>query len=208
MNKTLLYYNQTAQKFIEGTIDSDLSDLHSRFMNYLPEGGHILDLGCGSGRDAKIFLEKDYQVTALDGSEVCCRLAEETIGQLVICQTFEQLDFKEKFDGIWACASLLHIPYFELTSIFKKAICALKPRGIFYASFKYGDFEGERNGRYFTDLTEERLIKLFKPIENFEIIETFVTKDVRKGREEEHWLNMIGIKRKYGDVENEHDRHI
>jgi SAM-dependent methyltransferase len=194
-NKTLQYYNETAQTFVQGTIDADLRKLHRRFLRLLPIQAHILDLGCGSGRDSKAFLVAGYQVTAIDGSVGCCRLAGDYIGQPVLCQTFAELDFDAAFDGVWACASLLHVPYAELTDIFRKVARALKPGGYLYASFKYGDFEGERNGRYFTDLTEERLAALIEPVAGLEIVETFVTGDVRDGRGGERWLNVIGAKR-------------
>lgn len=193
-NKTLKYYNQTAQTFVQGTIDADLGKLHRRFLKLLPIQAHILDLGCGSGRDAKAFLDAGYQVTAIDGSEGCCRLAGDYIGQPVLCQTFEELDFDQAFDGVWACASLLHVPYAELTDIFEKIARALRPGGTLYASFKYGDFEGERNGRYFTDLTEERLAAVIEPVAGLTVVETFVTGDVREGRGDERWLNVVGVK--------------
>ena len=108
--------------------------------------------------------------------------------------TFDELDFDQAFDGVWACASLLHVPYAELTGIFKKIAAALKPGGFFSASFKYGDFEGERNGRYFTDLDEERLKNLLEPVAGLTVVETFITGDVREDRGEEKWLNVIGEK--------------
>ncbi|MEO1814537.1 MAG: class I SAM-dependent methyltransferase [Acetobacterium sp.] len=193
-NKTLQYYNETAQTFVQGTIDADLRKLHRRFLKLLPIQAHILDLGCGSGRDSKAFLDAGYQVTAIDGSVGCCHLAGEYIGQPVLCQTFEELDFDAAFDGIWACASLLHVPYAELTDILRKVARALRPGGYLYASFKYGDFEGERNGRYFTDLDEERLAALIEPVVGLAMVETFVTGDVRDGRGGEKWLNVIGVR--------------
>jgi len=194
MNKTLGYYNDSAKSFIEGTIDADLSDIHQRFLNYLPDSAHILDLGCGSGRDSKAFLDMGYTVTAMDGSIECCKLASDYIRQEVLCKTFEELDFDQAFDGVWACASLLHVPYKKLAGIFMKIAQAIKPGGILYASFKYGDFEGERNGRYFTDLNKNLLKKLIEPVEEFEIVETFVTEDMREDRDGETWLNVIGKK--------------
>lgn len=194
-NKTLQYYNETAPTFVQGTIDADLRKLHRRFLRLLPIHAHILDLGCGSGRDAKAFLDAGYQVTAIDGSAGCCKLAGDYIGQPVLCQTFDELDFDAAFDGVWACASLLHVPYAELTGIFRKVARALRPGGYLYASFKYGDFEGERNGRYFTDLDEERLAAVMQPVAGLTIVETFVTGDVRDGRGGEKWLNVIGERR-------------
>ncbi len=194
LNKTLHYYNETAQAFVQGTIDADLSALHQHFLARLPDHGHILDLGCGSGRDARAFLDAGYRVTALDGSAACCKLAEAYIGQPVLCQTFDELDFDQTFDGVWACASLLHLPYAELPGVFEKIARALRPGGTLYASFKYGDFEGERNGRYFTDLDEKRLAAVVEPVAGLAVVETFVTGDVRAGRGEETWLNVIGCK--------------
>lgn len=194
-NKTLQYYNETAPTFVQGTITADLSKLHRRFLKLLPIQAHILDLGCGSGRDAKAFLDAGYQVTAIDGSAGCCKLAGDYIGQPVLCQTFDELDFDAAFDGVWACASLLHVPYAELTGIFRKVARALRPGGYLYASFKYGDFEGERNGRYFTDLDEGRLAAVMQPVAGLTVVETFVTGDVRDGRGGEMWLNVIGERR-------------
>ena len=194
-NKTLQYYNETAPTFVQGTITADLSKLHRRFLKLLPIQAHILDLGCGSGRDSKAFIDAGYQVTAMDGSEGCCKLAGDYIGQPVLCQTFDELDFDAAFDGVWACASLLHVPYAELTGIFRKVARALRPGGYLYASFKYGDFEGERNGRYFTDLDEGRLAAVMQPVAGLTIVETFVTGDVRDGRGGEMWLNVIGERR-------------
>lgn len=131
----------------------------------------------------------------LDGSEGCCKLAEAYIGQSVLCQTFAKLDFDGAFDGVWACASLLHVPYAQLPVIFRKVARALKAGGYLYASFKYGDFEGERNGRYFTDLDEGRLAAVMQPVAGLTIVETFVTGDVRDGRGGEKWLNVIGERR-------------
>ncbi|HAZ06693.1 MAG TPA: hypothetical protein DCY58_11660 [Acetobacterium sp.] len=101
---------------------------------------------------------------------------------------------------------MLHVPYDELTEIFLLIDQALKPGGVLYASFKYGDFEGQRNGRYFTDLTEVRLMTVLKPINHFEIVETFVTDDVRSGHESVKWLNVIARKKQtriWGDYETE-----
>lgn len=193
---TIDYYNHYAENFIKETIVADLSELRGRFLKYLRDDAYILDLGCGSGRDAKVFLDKGYQVTAIDGSYACCKLAEDYIGQEVLCSTFNQLAFVQEFEGVWASASLLHVPFGEITSIFLLIAQALKTGGILYASFKYGDFEGERNGRYFTDLTEQRLSTLLKPIDSFETIETFVTDDVRREHEGVKWLNMILRKKK------------
>lgn len=196
MDNTLTYYNNNANEFVTGTVNADVSDLYSFFLKHLPPAAHILDLGCGSGRDSKYFLENGYSVCAIDGSEECCKMASELIGQEVICRTFENIDYNNVFEGIWACASILHVPSKGLTSIFKKISAALKNGGYLYASFKYGNFEGNRNGRYFTDLTEDKLNEILAPIKELKMIATMVTGDVRVGRENEKWLNVI-IKKQY-----------
>jgi SAM-dependent methyltransferase len=148
-------------------------------------------LGCGSGRDSKAFLSAGYQVTAIDGSSELCRIASEFIGQNVICATFQEYVPAEQFDGIWACASLLHIPSEELGAIVAKLAKSLRRGGCFYVSFKYGDFRGMRNGRFFQNMTEESLGELLRGIPELEVISTKITGDVRPGRAEELWLNVL-----------------
>ena len=151
----------------------------------------ILDYGCGSGRDTKYFLEQGCKVTAIDGSQELCKLASEYTGIPVKHMRFRDLDEKEAYDGIWACSSILHVPANELRDIIKKMANALRAHGIIYTSFKYGTFEGERNGRYFTDMTEETFAKLIQDMDELEIEEQWITSDVRPGRGEEKWLNLI-----------------
>lgn len=189
--KTLDYYNQNASLFINDTFDVDLHPIHDRFLSYLKEGDKILDLGSGSGRDTKYFLSKGFSVEAVDGSIELCKIAEKNTGIKVRNILFSELDYKATFDGIWACASLLHIPSAELTTTVDKAFKALKQDGVFYLSFKYGDFEGERNGRYYTDLTEESFTSLLSSLScKTEILESFLTDDARKERSD-RWLNVI-----------------
>lgn len=188
---TLNYYNEKALAFCKDTRDVDFSAFQTAFTRHLPEGGRILDLGCGSGRDSKAFLKAGYQVTAVDGSSELCRIASEFIGQPVICSTFQDYVPAEEFDGIWACASLLHVPSEELAVIFATLAKSLKASGCFYVSFKYGDFRGVRNGRFFQNMTESSLGELLKDIPELEIISTKITGDVRAGREKELWLNVL-----------------
>ncbi|MFY3790432.1 class I SAM-dependent methyltransferase [Ureibacillus sp. MALMAid1270] len=190
-NKTINYYNQNASAFTSDTIAVDFDEKHNVLLKYLQPGAHILDFGCGSGRDSKAFLQKGYQVTAIDGSSELCKIASEYIGQEVQCKKFHELDEVEAFDAVWACASILHVPSTDLPQVIENIERALKPGGYFYVSFKYGDFEGERNGRYFTNQTEQSLEKLLEPFTQLELIETSVTPDVRVGRGDEMWLNGI-----------------
>ena len=191
MTKTLAYYNQFAKAYNETTLTIEFQSKREFLLKYLKPHAHILDLGCGSGRDSKAFLQQGYKVTAMDGSQVLCQLASETIGQPVKCQLFSELDEINTYDAVWACASLLHLPTIELKQTLKKIEKALKDEGYFYASFKYGEFEGYREERFFNDFTEESFKTLLKDIPTLTIIETEVTTDVIPGRENVSWLNLI-----------------
>lgn len=191
MTKTLAYYNQFAKAYNETTLTIEFQSKREFLLKYLKPHAHILDLGCGSGRDSKAFLQQGYKVTAMDGSQVLCQLASETIGQPVKCQLFSELDDINTYDAVWACASLLHLPTIELKQTLKKIEKALKDEGYFYASFKYGEFEGYREERFFNDFTEESFKTLLKDIPTLTIIETEVTTDVIPGRENVSWLNLM-----------------
>ena len=191
MNNTLSYYNKNTSSFVESTQSVQMIEAWSRFTAQLPPSSIILDFGCGSGRDTKYFLEHGYQVEAIDGSEELCKVASAYTGITVKKQLFTELSEVQKYDAIWACSSILHASSDELVIIIKKIWTALKDNGIFYTSFKYGNFEGIRNGRYFTDLTEASFEDLINEVSGLEIIEEWITSDVRPGREEEKWLNVI-----------------
>ena len=191
MNKTIDYYNLNAKKFIENTLNADMHITQDRFLRLLAENRFILDFGCGSGRDTKYFLEKGYRVEATDGSAELCKLASAFTGIEVKEMIFQDLDASGKYEGIWACSSILHLPKKELLPVIRKMCDALKDNGVIYTSFKYGDFEGERNGRYFTDFTEDTFDKFIKVIPELTIEEEWITSDVRPGRGEEKWLNLI-----------------
>ena len=108
---------------------------------------------------------------------------------------FQELEEVETYDGIWACSSILHLPIDELYEVMEKMVDALKENGIIYTSFKYGTFTGERNGRFFTDMTEETFADFLNGIDGLEIEEQWTTSDVRPGRGEEKWINLILRKR-------------
>ena len=188
---TLDYYNTNAHSFVSSTLSVDFTQTQDRFLRLLPSAAAILDFGCGSGRDTKYFLDAGMQVDATDGSEELCRLASEYTGIPVRQMLFEELDAKAQYDGIWACSSILHLSQESLKDVLKKMIAALKENGIIYTSFKYGTFEGERNGRFFTDFTEETFREFVADVDGIRIEEMWVTGDVRPGRGDERWLNLI-----------------
>ena len=191
MDYTIDYYNQNAKNFIENTQNVDMHLAQDKFLQLLDSQSSILDFGCGSGRDTKYFLEKGYHVTATDGSAELCKLASAFTGIEVKEMLFQELDDINKYDGIWACSSILHLPKKELFPVLRKMCIALKSAGVIYSSFKDGDFEGERNGRYFTDFTEDTFRDFIKDIPELTIEDHWITSDVRPGRGNEKWLNLI-----------------
>ncbi|MDO5786160.1 MAG: class I SAM-dependent methyltransferase [Phascolarctobacterium sp.] len=194
-NQTLNYYNANAQDFVQGTVGVDFHITQDRFLAQLVAGACILDFGCGSGRDTKYFLERGYAVEATDGSKELCKLASEHTGISVKKMLFDELYAVAKYDGIWACASILHLGWADLVVVMRKMVRAVKGEGVIYTSFKYGHFTGERNGRFFTDLDEEGLARLLKEVGGLEVKELWITGDVRPGRGEEKWLNVLLKKR-------------
>lgn len=190
-SQTLDYYNANAQAFAASTVSVDFSATQRRFAQLLPSGARILDFGCGSGRDSKFFLQEGFDVTATDGSAELCEIARKLTGLPVRYELFQDLAETNTYDGIWACASILHLPRAELAGVLAKMVAALKLGGVIYTSFKYGNFEGIRNGRYFTDFTEEGFRSFMQPIEGIRIEDWWVSADVRPGRGDERWLNLL-----------------
>ena len=195
MKNTKDYYNQNAMEFFAETVKADMSKQYQPFLERLPQGASILDAGCGSGRDSLAFKQLGYKVTAIDGSKELCKLATKYIGQEVKHICFQEIDFQEEFDGIWACATLLHVPSKELPEVLKRLYKALKSQGILYTSFKYGDFEGNCNGRYFHHLKEEKAKIIFTRA-GFNVIKMWITNDVREGRRDGMWMNILLLKLK------------
>ena len=194
MKNTIDYYNEHAGQFVDSTVSVDLSETQDLFLSLIPEKGMILDFGCGSGRDSLYFLDHGYSVEAMDGSQAMVSAAARLTGLAVKQCLFQDLQEKEKYDGIWACSSILHLPKEELLEVLEKMAEALRFQGVIYTSFKYSDFEGVRNGRYFTDFTEESFRK-FMTVPSLLIEKEWITGDARPGRGDEKWLNLIIRKR-------------
>lgn len=190
-HKTLEYYNKQFETYVEDTLNVDFAETQNRFINKLKKGSYILDFGCGSGRDTKYFLERGFKVTAIDGSVELCKFASKLTGIEVKHMYFQELSEEEAYDGIWACSSILHLPYADLVDVMQKMVTAVKKQGIIYTSFKHGTFEGERNGRYFTDMNEAKFAEFMKNFSSLQLEEYWVTGDVRPERSSEKWLNLI-----------------
>ena len=190
MNQTSNYYNQHAQLFFENTYQVEMESLYAPFLRYLPEQASILDLGCGSGRDILAFKKKGYQVEAIDYSAELVKKARELTNIEVRQQSFYDLAENNKYDGIWACASLLHCERDRLTEVLGLIFKALKLNGVCYMSFKYGNTDREIEGRSFTDLNEQQAHDLLKQIDQALLLQQWITVDKRPERTEE-WMNIL-----------------
>lgn len=189
------YYNKYAAKVYEDTINVDMSEIMREFLDQLEEGDTILDLGCGSGRDSLAMYELGYDVTPLDASEEMCKLAEIHTGLDVLQMTYDEMEFEDVFDGIWACGSLIHVPKNEMPEILGRLADALCAHGILYISVKKGDYEGFRGERYFCDYTADSLTAMIEKTGLFEILKVWETDDVRSSHPDTEWVNLLAKKR-------------
>ena len=187
---TLGYYDAHAEEYCTRTRDVGMEVLYRPFLALLPVGAHILDAGSGSGRDTRAFLTKGYRVTAFDGSVELAKRASAWTGIEVLHRTFGEVEWSETFDGVWACASLLHLPVPELSDAVCRLTEALRPGGVLFMSFKQGTQQGERDGRFFTDLDDHSLRNLIAGEPRLHINRTWETADQR-GRANIRWVNAL-----------------
>ena len=191
-SSTLAYYDQNASAFCASTVPLDMSALYEPFLRAIPPGGRILDAGCGSGRDSAAFLRLGYRVMSIDASTEMVKASTALTGQAAVQVAFENLDFEAEFDGIWACASLLHVPRRALGDVLGRLTRALTPSGVLYLSFKAGTGERLEAGRLFTDMTEADLSELVLNHPRLRLDQVWVSADVRKERQGERaWVNAI-----------------
>ena len=192
-NQTIAYYDDPANAYADQTLHADMSESYERFEKYLTPGAAVLDAGCGSGRDSLHFMQAGYAVTAIDASKEMCAFASRLLQQEVRQLRFQELDYDACFDGIWACASLLHVQERQQSEVFHRLMCALVPGGVLYASWKYGETERieAASGRLFCDMTEPRAEALAQMEGGVSIEACWISEDVRADRRSQKWLNVI-----------------
>jgi SAM-dependent methyltransferase len=190
-DRTTDYYERNAAAFARDTSSLDISDLYREFLPLVPTGGKILDAGCGSGRDSVYFKQQGFSVTAFDASGEAAQIASRAIGQPVNVMTFLDVKSIEEFDGIWACASLLHVPQTQMDEALSCLSRSLKVGGVIYVSFKYGECEGERSGRFFNDYDETKPTTLLNKHPELNSRKVWQTRDRRPSKPNTRWLNAI-----------------
>ncbi|MBC7664160.1 MAG: DUF3427 domain-containing protein [Caulobacter sp.] len=193
MDENTEYYSANAQRFFEATVGVDMSTLHQSFLSRLPTRARILDAGCGSGRDAKAFAALGHEVSAFDASDELARLASDYCGVAVQARSFVDVTETAAYDGIWCCASLLHVPLAEIEQVIRQLLRALRPGGCLYLSFKLGTGERVHDGRRFTDADEPGLRAWLKASGEVATIDTWVTSDRRPERSEQ-WINGLATR--------------
>lgn len=192
------YYETHATDYCKRTASLDLKALYESFLNQLPLGSHILDAGCGSGRDGAVFVSRGYRVTAIDASPAMVEAAHQRglDAQLLI---FQEMEFDACFDGIWACASLLHVPHSEMADVLRRFARALKSKGILYVSLKDG--KGERiaeDGRFFSYFTLDEFVTRLTQDKLFHILRTWKSDDPDSSGGISPWLNFLARKEQRG----------
>ena len=188
---TRAFYEANAKRYFNSTVHLNMTMLYTAFLAYMPTYASILDAGCGSGRDSFYFASRGYQVTAFDYSPSMVKLASGLIGQNVLQLLFQEMDFDNQFNGVWACSSLIHLDLDELKEVISKLSRAMVVDGVMYASFKYGSGQFERNGIRYYQLDEDGAEELIGLHPELNVIRIWKTSDLRPDRSDEKWLNLL-----------------
>jgi len=191
MPEAVDFYTRESERYFQSTHTVDMEPLRARFLHRVGPEGRLLDAGCGSGRDTKAFLAQGYEVEAFDASPEMADLARVHTGIAIRVSSFLELVDVHRFDGIWACASLLHVKPSQQPEALARLHRALKPGGVLYASYKLGS--GERTdaqGRHFTDADQDRLSQWVRDLQDAQLVDTWITGDARPGHSEQ-WLNAL-----------------
>ena len=191
MSGTINYYDKHASFYFDRTSQVDFVALYEEFLKYVPAGGRIMDLGCGSGRDVKWFRDHGYEAFGLDASERLVKIACEELGIPVEVGFIEEWIADEAFDGVWCCASLVHLDDDNLDQFLSNLRYNLKKGGALFMSVKEGIDSGTiEDGRYFRDFNEATLNALISHYKGFRIEKVWYTED-KMHRESFKWLNAI-----------------
>ena len=193
-NSTVRYYDKNARAYYDTTVSLDMGAIYQPFLKYLTHGSKVLDAGCGSGRDSLFFKKAGFEVTAFDSSEEMTKLSSMLLCQEVLWMSFEDMNLSDQYDGIWACASLLHVDRTKLVSVISELGSKLRDGGVFFMSFKYGNKEYWEDGRYFNCMDQDMFRTIIRQIPKLRVEKLCISIDVRQNRENECWLNAYLLK--------------
>lgn len=188
-------YDTNANQYIESWLTANMKTQYDAFLSLIPPGCHILDGGCGSGRDTLYFLQHGYSVSAFDSSIEMVKYAQSFTGVPIERLRWQDLNYIEAFEGVWASATLLHIPRRDMKDVFMRIHLALKHNGILFASFKDKAKDFASEGRFFTAYNRDTMQDFLKDLNLFDTISITETHDSRKGRTDEIWLNVLARKK-------------
>lgn len=192
--QTLRFYEENAETYAEQTRAIDLAHLYKPFFKYIPRGGKILDVGCGAGRDLKRFIDEGYEAVGIDPSETLAAMASEFSGCEVLISSAQNINFSQEFDGVWACASLIHLPRHELGDALGKISHALRTEGVLFVSMQIGSGEMVMDdGRFVARYTSEEVSNAIKQA-GFELVDMWDTPDSVPSRHALRWVNAIARK--------------
>ena len=185
------YYESNAERYAAETISADMSEQYQRFLPLLKKGAKILDVGSGSGRDVCYFQKQGYQATALEPSKNLCREIRKVFSGEIVCSDIQNYRPAERYDGIRACASLIHLQEEEVLQFFERIDRYLNDDGIVYISGKNGIQSGKAgDGRYFLEFTEHLVEKILTVNKQLKLEQLWYTEDV-SGRRGFWWMNVI-----------------
>jgi SAM-dependent methyltransferase len=187
---TLAYYEANASAYVAQTRDVPMGAQQDRFLSRLAPGARILDTGCGSGRDTAAFRARGFVVDAIDGSPALAAEAAAYLGTPVAVVRHQDVDVANEYDGIWASATLLHVPRTELEDVFHRYARALRAGGTMFCSFKLGQEDGsDAAERWFTRLTVKSAAQILAAVPDLVLEHTDLTPD--DTRPDTTWLSLM-----------------
>jgi len=188
---TLPYYEANASAYAAKADDLDMAIYQARLISRLPPRARILDVGCGSGRDAAAFSAAGHTVLAVDGSEAMCAVARARGGFDVRRMLFSEIAFEAEFNGAWCSASLLHVPKEDEADALRRVVRSLVPGGVLVGLWKKGDGQcPDAEGRLFRYHTEDSLRALAAAVP--ELVLEKIVEDPDNRRPDVAWLTLIG----------------
>jgi SAM-dependent methyltransferase len=187
------YYDENSSEFISRTVNQPLDHLYQPFLEHIPIGGIILDAGCGSGRDSKVFVERGYTVVAVDTSKQMVASTNHLAGNCAKLQDFRNLDYCDKFDGIWACASLVHLDEREILDTLLVFSKSLKCNGVCYISLK-SNIIPKSDGRRFNNITLSQFQDISNQQTALQLIRLWPTETTDLDSFTQQWTNALLFK--------------